>query len=46
MSIFDVTIEGEFFNVASELSSAIKASKINRVFFETFNELNSLNYEQ
>jgi len=46
MSLFDVNAEGEYENVARELSKAIKKSKITDVFFETFNELNSLNYEK
>lgn len=45
-SIFDVLAEEEFTSVATALSSAIRSSSIDRVFFETFNELNSLNYEK
>lgn len=46
MSIFDVVAEDEFTNVAQALSNAITKSTIVNVFFETFNELNSLNYEK
>ena len=46
MSMFDVEAEGEFANVAKELSQAIRSSEIASVFFETFSELNSLNYEK
>ena len=45
MSMFDVTIEGEYKQAAEDLSKAIKASSITDVFFETFNELNKLPYE-
>lgn len=44
-SIFDVEIEGEYENTVKVLSKAIRKSKIVEVFFETFNELNSLPYE-
>lgn len=44
-TMFDVEIRGEYQNTAAELSKAIKSSKIAEVFFETFNELNSLPYE-
>lgn len=45
ITMFDVITEDEFSNVVKELSKTIKASKITEVFFETFNELNSLPYE-
>lgn len=45
MSMFDVDVEGEYHESAIKLSNAIKSSKIKDVFFETFNELNSLPYE-
>jgi len=45
MTMFDIEIDGEYSNTAKTLSAAIKASKITEVFFETFNELNSLPYE-
>ena len=45
MTLFDFIGEGEFAPVVTNLSNAIKLSKIKDVFFETFNELNSLNYE-
>ena len=44
-TMFDVEADEEFVNTAKVLSKAIKASKIIEVFFETFNELNSLPYE-
>lgn len=44
-TMFDVSVSDEFKNTVSVLSSAIKASKITEVFFETYNELNSLPYE-
>lgn len=46
MSIFDVEAEDEFRGVAASLSAAITKVAIKGVFFETFNELNSLNYEK
>jgi hypothetical protein len=45
MSIFDISIKGEYAPVAKALSTVIGKSKIVDVFFETFNELNSLPYE-
>ena len=45
ITMFDVVADEEFENVAKVLSVAIKSSKIIDVFFETFNELNSLPYE-
>jgi len=44
-TMFDVVADEEFENTAKVLSAAIKSSKITEVFFETFNELNSLPYE-
>lgn len=44
-TMFDVLPDSEFQNTARVLSEAIKSSKITEVFFETFNELNSLPYE-
>lgn len=44
-TMFDVVADNEFKNTTKVLSEAIKASKITDVFFETFNELNSLPYE-
>lgn len=46
VSIFDVEGMDEYIDVVSALSTTIKKSKIVGVFFETFNELNSLNYER
>lgn len=47
MSIWDVDIEGEFNNVTKELSNYIKSSKINNVFFESYNDLDKLlNYQK
>ncbi len=45
VTMFDVDAGDELKNTAKVLSQAIKASKISEVFFETFNELNSLPYE-
>lgn len=44
-TIFDVIADSEYENTVKVLSAAIKASKVTEVFFETFNELNSLPYE-
>lgn len=44
-SIFDFTIKGEYAPVVKALSHEIKRYKVSDVFFETFNELNSLPYE-
>lgn len=46
ISIFDVEIEGEFNSVTKALSELLKKSTVADVFFETYNELNSLNYEK
>lgn len=45
VTIFDVECGEEYINSAIELTKAIKNAKISEVFFETFNELNSLPYE-
>lgn len=44
-TMFDVVITGEYENTVKVLSSALKASEITEVFFETLNELTSLPYE-
>ena len=44
-TMFDVEATEEFKSVASELTKFISNSEIADVFFETFNELNSLPYE-
>lgn len=44
-TMFDVDADIEFKDTAKALSAEIKSSKITEVFFETFNELNSLPYE-
>lgn len=46
MTLWDVEIEGEFAPVADTVSKAIHSAPIQDVFFETFTELNSLNYEK
>lgn len=46
ITLFDFDIDGEFADVANLLSTTLKNSSIENVFFETFNELNSLNYEK
>lgn len=45
MTIFDIETTDEFEPVVKALSKKLKSSKIQEVFFETFNELNSLPYE-
>lgn len=45
VTIFDVVPDEEYVNSAREMANAIKNSKIANVFFETFDELNSLPYE-
>ncbi len=44
-TLFDVETDDEYQNTAKILSKAIKSSSIKDVFFETFDELNSLPYE-
>ena len=44
MSIFDVDIEGEYHNAAKMMSSLVKSYPVERVFFETLANLNSMNY--
>jgi len=46
MTVFDVEAQGDYTEVAKNLSKALKSTTITEVFFETFNELNSLNYEK
>ncbi len=45
MSIFDISSPGEYQNSMENISKKLKSSPISEVFFETFNELNSLPYE-
>jgi len=45
VTMFDVDANEEYKNTSMVLSKAVKSSKITEVFFETFNELNSLPYE-
>ncbi|AGO49593.1 hypothetical protein Phi4:1_gp180 [Cellulophaga phage phi4:1] len=45
-SIFDVDIEGEFKPVAAAMAKAIRNSKINNVFIETFQNLKEAPYEK
>lgn len=45
MTIFDVEADEEYRDTTKQLSEIIRKSKITEVFFETFNELNSLPYE-
>ena len=45
MTLFDVKVPDEFETVAKVLSAKIRSAKISEVFFETFDELNSLPYE-
>jgi hypothetical protein len=44
-TMFDVDAEEEYKDSAKAMSAAIKKATISEVFFETFNELNSLPYE-
>lgn len=44
-TMFDVEADEEYQASAKALAAAIKAATIKEVFFETFNELNSLPYE-
>lgn len=44
-TIFNVVTSDEYLQVTEVLTKAITASKVTEVFFETFNELNSLPYE-
>lgn len=46
ITMFDVIAPEEYQNSADVISKALKAAPIVDVFFETFNELNSLNYEK
>lgn len=45
MTMFDFTGKEEYVPVTKALSKALKAAAVKEVFFETFNELNSLPYE-
>jgi hypothetical protein len=45
-SIWDVRIEGEYKPVVNILSIILKSNPIQEVFFETYVELNGLNYEK
>jgi len=45
ITMFDVIVPKEFITVAKSISDSLKITKISDVFFETFNELNSLPYE-
>lgn len=47
-TMFDVDLhsDSEYFNTTKVLNDTIKKSKIVNVFFETYQELNSLNYEK
>ena len=45
ITLFDVTDTGNYQHVANNLSNHLKKAPISDVFFETFNELNSLPYE-
>jgi hypothetical protein len=44
-TMFDIEADEEYANTVKILSNAIKAAKITEVFFETYDELNSLPYE-
>lgn len=46
MTIWDIDNEGEYKKSLKAMSDRIKSASIVDVFFETYNELNSLNYEK
>lgn len=46
ITIFDVDADDEFKSSCTKISKALKESKISEVFFETYNELYKLSYEQ
>ena len=46
ITIWDNITESEYSNSAKNISKKLKSAKIQEVFFETWNELNSLNYEK
>lgn len=46
MTMFEVDATEEFIPVVAALTKAIKSSKIDQVFFETFDSLNTLPYEK
>lgn len=46
MTIFDVDAKGDYMHTAKKLSDQIKRNGISEVFFETFNELKSLPYDE
>lgn len=46
VTIWDSVKDSEYSKSAEKISKKLKSSKIENVFFETFNELNSLNYEK
>lgn len=45
VSMFNIDAPEEFISVSKSISNALKNAAISDVFFETFNELNSLPYE-
>lgn len=45
ITMFDVTVDEEYQSSADEISKLLKESPIANIFFETFDELNSLPYE-
>lgn len=46
MTLFDFEVDGEYGNVAVQLSKFIRSAQIHNVFFESYAELNALNYEK
>lgn len=46
MTMFDFDISGEFHDTAKALSEELRMATVKEVFFETYNELNSLPYEK
>lgn len=45
-TMFDIEIEGEYSSVTKALTKAITKSTIKEVFFETYDELNNLPYQE
>lgn len=46
VTLWDIDASGEFRASVEMMSQSLRGVKIQEVFFETFNELNSLNYEK
>jgi hypothetical protein len=46
VTMFDIATEGEYFLAIKNITAFLKESKISNVFFETYLELDKLNYEK